>query len=85
MTVDLKYVVKRILNNNHKKKLKWQKPDEGTIPGVNIPFELYISSVVVSSSQRLGRTGLVKIERLNSGSMILASKMHKKRCGDEKN
>ena len=76
---------KDLKQQSQKKKLKWQKPDKGTIPGVNIPFELYISSVVVTSSQRLGRTGLLKIERLNSGSMILASKMHKKRCGDEKN
>ena len=64
---------------------KWSQSHKEVISGVNIPLEVYVSSVVVTSCQRLGCTLLLKIARLTSRSMKFTFKMHKKRCGDEKN
>jgi len=76
---------KDLKQQSQKYNWKWSQWHKGAISGVNIPLELYISSVVVTSCQRLGRTLLLKIARLTSRSMKFTYKMHKKRCGDEKN
>jgi hypothetical protein len=76
---------KDLKQQSQKYNWKWSQWHKGAISGVNIPLELYISSVVVTSCQRLGRTLLLKIARLTSRSMKFTYKMHKKRCCDEKN